>query len=300
VAASFAAATETLPERAWVKAHMGTRLSPHLRTRESMKFSTKRLIVSGNYVEIYSYSKPYSFGSASLVLDKSCISGDNMGFPVRREDNLRRAQNTLRRVVNANEVRGSLFGTLTYQNSKYVAKDVVGDFKAFIRRARGHFGTMWRYVAVLEYHQKGDLHVHVGLFGLPWTFEQEKCCGDKKGACWAFRDGYCPHKAGARALAILWGHGFVDVTDIRNCRNVGAYISKYLSKGLDDRRLKGEKCFFRSRNTVTPEMYRDPVGVDNKLAIIEQSGKLELLYESSRVSEQYGLVRYQQKKICGA
>ena len=78
----------------------------------------------------------------------------------------------------------------------------------------------FEYLAVPEFQKRGAVHYHL-LCNLPFIEIAE--------------------------LQELWGQGFVKINKIDDVNNVGAYVSKYLGKEMDERTF-GKKKFFRSQN----------------------------------------------------
>jgi hypothetical protein len=96
---------------------------------------------------------------------------------------------------------------LTRRDQTHEPSVVRRDFAAFARRLRESYPHL-AWVRVLERHQSGALHVHLGL----------------------------SHYVPKDRLAALWGHGFVDVRKIRagggreSARAAARYLSKYVTK----------------------------------------------------------------------
>ena len=82
----------------------------------------------------------------------------------------------------------------------------------------------FEYLAVPEFQKRGAVHYHL-LCDLPFVEVAE--------------------------LQEAWGQGFVKINKIDNVNNVGAYVSKYLGKEMDERSF-GKKKFFCSRNLKKP------------------------------------------------
>ena len=59
----------------------------------------------------------------------------------------------------------------------------------------------------------------------------------------------------AEQLAEIWGNGFIKIERIDEIDNVGAYITKYMTKDNIDERLKGKKCYTMSKGLNTPTVY---------------------------------------------
>lgn len=131
-----------------------------------------------------------------------------------RERVARRARGRVRRYAVANGIRR--MATFTYREGTFDRRQVKSDWAAFARELKARWPEL-AWVRVLELHPSGHgLHVHAGLSR-------------------AF-----PDERRTRALARLWGHGFVDVRKIRSrrgghedARAAARYLAKYATKDRD-------------------------------------------------------------------
>lgn len=89
-----------------------------------------------------------------------------------------------------------------------------GEFAKFVKRLKRYVGFSPQYVAVPEFQKRGAVHYHLLL--------------------------NCPYIP-ADELARLWGQGFVKVNAIDNVDNLGAYVTKYMTKDNVDERLAGQR-----------------------------------------------------------
>ena len=166
-----------------------------------------KVVLSGDKIEVYEYSKPIVAG-ISRRLD---VVRESDGEEVKRDDNLYRARQTLRRTIWANRCDNMKFLTLTYRDTVLDVKRVSRDITTFVQAMRRK-GYPMDYVYVLE-HQKdrgalegndGCLHVHFILFS--------------------------SQKINLDDLNSAWPHGYTDIRKVRGVRDYGAYVSKYISK----------------------------------------------------------------------
>ena len=170
-----------------------------------------KVVVSGNVVEVYTYSKGIRCGvprEYDIVRDRSNDISKEEG---KRIDSIFRARQTVRRIIWANETPYSKFVTLTYAKTELDVRKVMDDIKVFVKHMRRHNYEM-KYLYVLE-NQKarglkegndGCLHVHMVIFN------------DKK--------------IPLDLLNSAWPHGSTDIGILREKENSGAYISKYITK----------------------------------------------------------------------
>lgn len=117
------------------------------------------------------------------------------------------------------------FLTLTFADNKTDVKECNILFKAFIRKLKTYKSDL-KYLAVIEFQQRGAVHYHV-LLNIPYIPQQK--------------------------LQDLWGNGFVFINAISHVDNIGAYIVKYMTKDNKDTRLRGQKAYLFSRNLTKPE-----------------------------------------------
>jgi len=131
-----------------------------------------------------------------------------------------------------------------------------------------------QYVAVPEFQKRGAVHYHLVIFNLPFIK--------------------------ARTLETIWGNGFIQIKSIEEVDNIGAYMSKYMTKATDvNDRLVGQKCYFRTRNLMEPvetKVLSNSHEGQQLLHELESMGLVEL-YANEQQSEHYGLIKYTQYQI---
>ncbi len=276
----------------------------------------RKVIISGNIVEVYSMEKqpinPHDLkdrhdmfsqhleDTSLLALnpetrDKSikdmrnrlrcdvALRGDRRRE--RREQTLRDARNDCRRLANMNFDNRSLFITLTMRDQ---IEDVeTGDkmFKDFIKRFRRKFGK-FGYLAVREWMKNGRIHYHMICdANITWRNDEhlkhiERMFGEPGG---------------------IWGNGFVDIQrmdrtkDGKNVDNVGAYLIKYMTKHVDDVRLKHKKSYLCSQGLLRPTVLTDLVA-EEFLYNFAYNNKKEV-FTNSYESEYLGLITYREYNL---
>lgn len=218
---------------------------------------TEKIVISGGIIEYYIYKKGYVIGietpnkNGRNGLDEKEITQEE------KEENrsrvMQRARRDLRRIVNSNVNQYGTectpkFLTLTFRDDIKELAAANKEFKKFIKRLNyAVFDTktgIVKYSAVPEFTEKGRVHYHVIFYNMPYIK--------------------------ADKLAEIWGQGFIKINKIDNCDNVGAYVSKYMTK--DNEHIKGKKSYFNSRNLIKPteitekemiESFRDSLPFDN-------------------------------------
>lgn len=190
-------------------------MADHLRTR---------VVVSGDIVEVFEYSNGIPVGQKREHEVKRKGEDESDG---KRLDNLYRARQNIRRLVWCNITKQfTKMVTLTYADTVLDPKIVKRDIKVFVKQMR-RFGYGMRYVYVLEHQTKrgkregnsGCLHVHMFLF------DDEKVSLDH--------------------LNRAWKHGQTDIKVLRDIRNSGAYVCKYITK--ENFAEYGQHCYGCSR-----------------------------------------------------
>jgi hypothetical protein len=244
-----------------------------------------KVVVSGHVVEVYEYEKHVRTGprgeASALIIDED--TGEILNREVydkdeARRNNARRAKNELRRLIVSNfEATHDKFITLTFRDG------AVGDvtnvkecnvaFDKFMKRLRRYITKHkpqyknFNYVKVIEFQDsngRGAVHFHM-LAQLPFLrFE---------------------------TIAEIWGNGFIGINRIEHVDNLGAYVTKYMVKDMDDMRLAGEKSYTTSQGLVRPITLH---GMD-AIEIIEQHLKdRKEVFKNSYSSEHTGKVTYKE------
>lgn len=181
----------------------------------------KKLIISGDIVELYEYEKLNVCGS-QIDYENRAKKGEGeqeRSLQDYKQTSKKRGE-TVRRLINTNfDCDNSKFVTLTFaKNDKFDVTDVKmcnKEFKKFIQRLVRRYDNL-KYVSVVEFQKRGAVHYHM-ICNLPFVKKKE--------------------------LTEIWGLGFVKINKISHVDNVGAYVSKYMSKEVADERLRGLKGY---------------------------------------------------------
>lgn len=195
----------------------------------------------GDVWEVIQYEIPVPVGFKVSRKHPDLIEDREDREVERRMDNLARARKSVRQIVLTNQTEYTKFFTLTYANTQLDYDSVTHDFKMFIKNLKRKGFDNLPYLYVIE-HQKergkkegneGSLHIH----------------------CLIFTDKYIPYSI----VKHCWGkRGSVDVQAIKDIRNLGAYVCKYITK--DGYVGSNKKMFHTSRGLKRPEskcMYAD-------------------------------------------
>lgn len=213
----------------------------------SIKAYNRKVVVSGGIYEFYhyedtifrGYQRTPGNGSVNTFYDSEGVAmkidpetGEMIpkALESRGRSNVR-AQNQVKRLANSNFNHNSKFITLTFDPKRYVVTEVDEGkklFRQFARRLqewqRGK-GKELKYVAVIEFHKSGRVHFHM-LCNL--------------------------HYINQNKLTEIWGYGFTKINRIDHVDNVGAYLSKYMTKAGADPRLFKKKMYQTSQNLEKP------------------------------------------------
>ena len=206
------------------------------------RYVLQKAVVSGDHVEFYRYRIPVK---CEFEKRPSLTASDSSGE--KRNDNLFRARQTVRRLIWANLTLYTKFLTLT-------CADTCLDIKVFLRRLTTFFQAMkrdgykLRYLYVLERQVKrgkkegnlGSWHAHIIVFN------SEKIPLEVLKKNW---------KHGRTELKILNG---LRVKDDEAISDVGAYVCKYITKeGVGELGSHSFRCSKGLRQPVVIDLKAD-------------------------------------------
>ena len=249
---------------------------------------TKKIIQSGDIIEIYEYSKGYLKGY-ELTDSEKVRNGRKKGeksnnYDEHRKQVLQRAKKNLRRLINANvgqygEEFTAKFLTLTFKDNVQDIEQANYEFKKFIQRLNYKlYGTKkanLKYTCVVEFQKRGAIHYHVIIYNMPYVK--------------------------ANDISNIWGNGFIKINKIDDIDNVGAYVSEYLGqaekgqgKDVADDRLQGKKSYFSSRGLFKPIELTDKKIVETVAAALPSEN---LVYSATYENEHVGTITYKQYNL---
>jgi len=210
-----------------------------------------RIIRSGNIIEIYKYERPISPPTFRKNRIQAARNGNIRTPKKRRSDNCYRLRKNFRRICDANLTGDEIpsFLTLTMHQIVSLSRAVVY-FSGFVRRLRKRIGNDFRYIAVPEFQKRGAVHFHVLIWGLPDGYVDEISPANTQTITID-----CLKEANSRVLQNIWGYGYVDCFRTDGSPKLSGYMSKYMSKHMQDLRLATEKAYYCSRNIMRPMSY---------------------------------------------
>ena len=202
-------------------------------THFGLNFSKYKAVISGNMKEEYHFERLIHYG-ASLSRHKRTGKRKSK---VRRSFSISRARLHIRRLISSNSGQygcKDLFITFTFAENIVSLKEANACWTAFIKRLKYHLDFNPAYVAVVEFQRRGAVHYHAVFFNIPFIENIKE------------------------SWAEIWSHGFISIKSVQKINSIGAYLSKYLQKGVVDARLFNEKCYFTSRGLYKPITVREP------------------------------------------
>ena len=229
--------------------------------------SNRRLLISGNVLEVYHYEKPIIRGEERKRIGRAGQWDTTEEAKAgNRQKTAQRAKRRVCHLANTN-FSGKLakFITLTYAANQISIRIADHDYKTFIQRLSYYLRIKIEYIAVREFQERGAVHYHM-LCNIPYIPNAE--------------------------LREIWGHGFVNIQSVEEVDNVGAYITKYMTKDVEDERLLGKKKYLCSKNLAEPiEVIREEVMDD----IFSEMGNVKRVNDPVEYeTDYYGVIRYQQ------
>ena len=234
----------------------------------------ERIVISGSIVEYYNYEKGYLIGIGAKNKDgrggKYKLTDEEKNK--NREKVMSRARRDLRRIVNANVGQygkefTAKFVTLTFREHVTDLRSANAEYEKFIKRLNYFMfnskKASIKYSVVPEFTKKGRVHYHVIFYNLPYVK--------------------------ADKLAKIWGQGFIKINKIDNCDNVGAYVSKYMTK--DNWEIQGKKSYFNSRDLFEPTEIVEQKEIESLLNSLPIEN---VTYSATYENEYLGTVTYNQ------
>lgn len=157
--------------------------------------------------------------------------------------------------------------TLTFKESTIDRKYTNYEFMKFIQCLKYEIREKeFEYIGVEEKQKRGAIHYHVTFFDLPFIK--------------------------ANKLKDLWSHGNIKVNKINIDDGLSSYLSKYITKDLDNGRNKKEKRYLSSKGLMKPlEYFNDEV---NELI---GDNIFEELYSQTIENEWLGEVEYSRLEV---
>lgn len=256
--------------------------------------SNKRLLICGSSLEFYTYQNSIRFGSIGSFgksrKKKAELTQDELATKKSFESSIHRAKSKVRRLVECNAWRWKdntgriflpMFMTLTFGYVQTNLTSAHREFMKFIMRLNYDFcdskKNILKYIVVVEYQsdidfqgnakpQGGSIHYHIIFFNLPYIKDHVY-----------------------KRLFKLWNAQRVELKKVWNVHGITSYLTKYLTKGMTDKRLWGRKRYFISKGLLQPITYYDEYAVTSFEGVVKKYSKP---YVQSFLSEYLGHVQY--------
>jgi hypothetical protein len=230
-----------------------------------VKSGRVKVIRTRHIVEVYQYENmPVCKGGRTVH--------ESENWEKNRKVSGKRKRDYVRRLIAQNFDSGSKFVTLTFRDGSVEdVRDVEACHRAwhqFTKRLRRRYPDV-KALAVVEFQDangRGAVHYHM-ICNLPYIPNEE--------------------------LAEIWGNGFIRINRIDHVDNVGAYVVKYMSKDVDDVRLRKRKAYYRVGRLEEPQT----VWADDVTPLAELVGDAVPVYSELYGSEYHGRIRYDQYNL---
>lgn len=205
------------------------------------QFYDAKLVFAGNVVEVTTYKEPIMKSFKNKIEKQKRLQTEE----VKNENKIRSIRRTTKRIrnlANANFVPGrSSFLTLTFKENMTDYDVAFNCWDLFKKRIEYQIKEKLQYLGVVEFQTKNyettgrkAIHFHICLFNVDFISQE-----------WLYETWNKITKGG------------VNIKSIEEVDNVGAYLTHYLGKDLDEQlrfeEYVGKKRYFQSRGLKEPE-----------------------------------------------
>lgn len=223
-----------------------TLLDSKLISATKLKLYSIKLVECGDYIQVYLYKESKSkkekvekdfdlklskLETQDLVVEDTITTSNQI-----EERNIIRSKLECQRLAKSNIKDWETFITLTFEDNITSVKDANKRFKYFIDKVR-RVKKDFKYLCIPEFQKRGAVHYHlltnISINDTTLIYAQEN---NKK-----FKH------------IKYWDEGFTSVEVMKgNPKKVVGYISKYMTKDIDNR-LFGKHRYFYSQNLIRPK-----------------------------------------------
>lgn len=237
-----------------------------------------KLVDCGDYTQVYLYEqtktrKAKNVKNDDLSLKKIDINGNGASDAEKspqalRNDNIIRSKLECQRLAKANMGDWATFITLTFADNITDINQALKKYHSFITKVQS-IKKDFKYICVPEFQKRGAVHFHlltnIGINETSLIYAQE---GKEK---------YKHIK--------YWSHGFTKVDTLNNdVKKVIGYISKYMTKDIDERLFNHRRYYF-SRNLRRPK--ENFISLDSERDVEFFNKKIQegnLIYENNYIN----------------
>lgn len=246
-----------------------------------------KIVECGSYVQVYYYKhsrikNPKKDDDVDLNLKKIDVEAvpskktkpKNLTNKI-EERNITRSKLQCQRIAKANMEYWKSFVTLTFEDNVTDEEFANKRFRYYvdkIRRVKKDF----RYICVKEHQKRGAIHFHL-LTNLECDTDlipkrPLKRLYNKESKIWKDLDYYDLK---------YWNDGFSSAEPVSgDAKKIVGYISKYMTKDIDDR-LFGRRRFFYSQNCIVPKVsYIDSMDSRDLEFLQKKIQDKELIYQN--------------------
>lgn len=166
------------------------------------------------YVRLKDIEVDEETGEEIIYADTVRLCRDNDGRMADPKQ-VRRTCDNFKWLIRANERKIRLFVTLTYAANMTDTKVLYQDYRKFVQKLRRAYPDVSGYLVAFEPQKRGAWHAHILLLSeKPFLF--------------------IPNKR----MRKLWGHGFTKTQRCKNVRDIGSYVTAYLTNLKEGKRTK--------------------------------------------------------------
>ena len=236
-----------------------------------------KIVECGNVIEIYKYSNPICTGY-KVSKPKEPREQTEQVKQENLQRSIKRSKRKIFELVNTNYVEGkSSFLTITFKENITDYDLAFNYWTRFKKKVEYHYKIKLQYCGVVEFQKRGAIHFHICLFNVGYM-EQEK-------------------------LYNMWNSivpGGINIQGIKNnqCDNVGAYMTHYMNKDLENSfgkdEYKGKKRYFYSRGLKEPSVDKLDTSIGQDKYIYK---KILEMYEDNIVCEYKSIYERKETKI---
>jgi hypothetical protein len=225
-------------------------------------FSDQKVVLAGNTLHYYQYSKPikYDFTQPQKIKrfqnafqEEPVPSFDGHQYRARKNVRLLLQSNAWQWLAEGTPIR-PIFITFTFKECETSLKRANKDFGDFTKRFNyavyGSKCSRLKWLSVPEFQKRGAVHYHTIYFNLPHNELSTNAHFDLS-----------LYKKASQS----WDQGYIFVEPIDKLDILVNYVSKYFTKSKSDVRYANEKKYFTSRGLEKPREYRNPSVVQTLL-----------------------------------
>lgn len=257
------------------------------------KLYNVKLVDCGLYKQVYYYKnakvkRPNKKDNTDLDLSKITLNNDSLLDKKEKQlktkneiqdRNLIRSKLQCQRIAKSNMEDWKSFITLTFEENIIEVKKAWKKLHSFITMVQKNFSN-FKYLCVPEFQKRGAVHYHL-LTNIP--------CNSKIIPKRKLKRLYNPNIKDYKDLEYYdikyWSHGFSSAEPLENdAKKVVGYISKYMTKDIDNR-LFNHRRYFYSRNVEVPKVsYINSSNDKDYEYLIKKIQDKEVIYQNEYIN----------------